>query len=311
MKRLPALIAVLMIVIAAAGWMTSCKSGSDEPISSGEMEDILYDFHLSIGMIATENITDAKDRAYKEKLYKLSVLKKYGVTEQQFDESMVYYMRHADEMQDIYKSLAKRIGNEASKIGASVADLSTENSLSLSGDTANIWPLERGVVLMQAMPYNVKSFSVKADSAFHKGDRFVFSFDTQFLYQEGFKDGIAMLALRLNNDSVATRSTHFSSNSHYSLEISDNDRIGIKEIRGFLFLGKETRPASTSTIKLMIADYVQLLRIHIREASEMNNAPQDAKLSVSDSVRNSRRDSSATRDEKVQLKSAADLEYSR
>ena len=69
MKRLPALIAVLMIVIAAAGWMTSCKSGSDEPISSGEMEDILYDFHLSIGMIATENITDAKDRAYKEKLY--------------------------------------------------------------------------------------------------------------------------------------------------------------------------------------------------------------------------------------------------
>ena len=220
-------------------------------------------------------------------------------------------MRHADEMQDIYKSLAKRIGNEASKIGASVADLSTENSLSLSGDTANIWPLERGLVLMQAMPYNVKSFSVKADSAFHKGDRFVFSFDTQFLYQEGFKDGIAMLALRLNNDSVATRSTHFSSNSHYSLEISDNDRIGIKEIRGFLFLGKETRPASTSTIKLMIADYVQLLRIHIREASEMNNAPQDAKPSVSDSVRNSRRDSSATRDEKVQLKSAADLEYSR
>jgi hypothetical protein len=61
----------------------------------------------------------------------------------------------------------------------------------------------------------------------------------------------------------------------------------------------------------MIADYVQLLRIHIREASEMNNAPQDSKPSVSDSVRNSRRDSSATRDEKVQLKSAADLEYSR
>lgn len=311
MKRLPALIAVVMIVIAAAGWMTSCQSDSNKPISAGDMEDILYDYHLSIGMIASENILDAKERAYKEKLYKLSVLKKYGVTEQQFDESMVYYMRHADEMQDIYKSLAKRIGNEASKIGASVADLSTDNSLSLSGDTANIWPLERGVVLMQAMPYNVKSFSVKADSAFHKGDRFLFSFDTQFLYQEGFKDGIAMLALRLNNDSVATRSIHFSSNSHYSLEISDNERVGIKEIRGFLFLGKETHPTSASTLKLLIADYVQLLRIHIREASELNNAPQDAKPSVSDSVRNSRRDSSAVRDEKVQLKSERDLEYSR
>ena len=311
MKRLPTLLTVLMIVVAAAGWLSSCQSDSNKPISAGEMEDILYDLHLSLGMLSTERDVAQKDLPYKEKLYKLSVLKKYNVTEEHFDESMVYYMRHADEMQDIYKSLVKRIGSEASKVGASVADLSSDNKLSLSGDTANIWPLERGIVLMQTMPYNVKSFSVKADSAFHKGDRFLFSFDTQFLYQEGFKDGIAMLALRLSNDSVATRSLHFSSNSHYSLDISDTERIGVKEIRGFLFLGKETNPTSTSTIKLLIADYVQLLRIHIREASELNNAPKDARPSVSDSVRNSRRDSSAVKAETVELKSPRDLEYSR
>lgn len=310
MKRLPAFIAVLMVIIASVACMSSCQSDSSKPISAGEMEDILFDLHISLGMIESDREIEFKDRAYHEKLYLLGVLKKYNVTEEQFDESMVYYMRHADEMQDIYKSLAKRIGNEASKVGASVAELSTDNKLSLSGDTANIWPLERGIVLMQSSPYNVKSFFIKADSAFRKGDRFLFSFDTKFLYQEGFKDGIAMLAMHLNNDSVVTRSTHFSSNSHYLLEMSDTERKGVKELRGFIFLGKESRPTATSTLKLLVADYIQLLRIHIREAGEIENMQKDFKPSVSDSVRQSRRDSSAVKAVKIEGNPPQDLELS-
>ena len=297
MNRKYSIILILLIVATIVLWTTSCQSkDSNKPIPSGQMEDILYDYHVSMGMLMSDYDIASKDRPYQEKLYKLSVLKKYNVTEAQFDESMVYYMRHADELQDIYKSLSKRISNEASKIGASVAELSVDNNFSLSGDTANIWPLDRGLVLMQSMPYNVKSFSVKADSAFHKGDRFLFSFDTQFLYQEGFKDGIAMLALKLSNDSVATRSIHFSSNSHYSLDLSDNSRIGVKEVRGFIYLEKESRPATSSTLKLLVADYVQLLRIHMREAKEIEDAQRNSgsKPSVSDSVRRSRGDSLAS-----------------
>ena len=308
MKRLPAFLAVVLVAIAALLSVAGCQSDSDKPIPAGEMEDILYDFHITMGMLESDRDINDKDRPYNEKLYKLSVLKKYGVTEEQFDESMVYYMRHADKLQDIYKTLSQRIGNEASKLGASVAELSVDNKLSLSGDTTNIWPLERGLVLMQAMPYNVKSFAIKADTAFHKGDRFLLSFDTQFLYQEGFKDGIAMLALRLSNDSVVTRSIHFSSNSHYSLDLSDSERIGIKEVRGFLFLGKEANPTTSSTLKVLVADYLQLLRIHIREASEISNAQPAAKPSVSDSVRKSRGDSTASK--ATRLESPRDLEYS-
>ena len=292
MKRLFTLLYLSLTVIFTVMWVSSChSSGSGEPLSHGQMEDILYDYHITMGMLLAEPDLNQDNRAYKEKLYKLSVLKKYGVTEAQFDESMVYYMRHADEMQDIYKALSKRISNEASSLGTSIAELTTDNRMSFSGDTANIWPMERGVVLMQTMPYNVKSFAVKADSAFHKGDRFIFSFDTQFLYQEGFKDGVAMLAVRLSNDSVMTRSTHFSSNSHYSLDLSDNDRIGVKEVRGFIYLGKESNPNTSSTIKLLVADYVQLLRIHIREANEMESTQPST--AVSDSVRKSRSDSTS------------------
>ena len=294
MNRKYSILSVLLIIVTIIVCTSSCQSrASNKPIPSGKMEDILYDYHVSIGMLMSDYDVASEDRPYKEKLYKLSVLKKYGVTEAQFDESMVYYMRHADELQDIYKSLSKRIGSEASKIGASVAELAVDNHFSLSGDTANIWPMDRGLVLMQSMPYNVKSFSIKADSAFHKGDRFILSFDTQFLYQEGFKDGIAMLALKLSNDSVATRSTHFSSNSHYSLDLSDNTRIGVKEVRGFIYLGKESRPATSSTLKLLVADYIQLLRIHIREAKEIEDAQSNtvSKPSVHDSVRKARGDS--------------------
>lgn len=266
---------LLAIAIIVASSFCSCgDSIPSEYLQPKELEEVLYDYHVALGMLYGDMLSD-ENRAYNERLYKLAVLKKHNVSEEKFEKSMVYYMRHAEDLQKVYKALSERVRAEAAQVGASISAMSVG---AVQGDTANVWPLEPGLVLMQRKPYNVMSFVIKTDTAFHKGDRFNLGFDTQFLYQEGFKDGIAMLAVQYKNDSVATRSTHFSSNSRYNLELNDNDNLGVKEIRGFFYLNKEQNAQTTTTLKLLFLNRIQLLRMRIHET-------KPAVKSVTDSLK--------------------------
>jgi len=258
----------LALFLTISVWLCSC--GNSVPrkyLQPDELEDVLYDYHVALGMVSS-NYEEMDKRAYNERLYKLAVLKKHGVSEEKFEKSMVYYMRHAEDLQKIYKSLSERVRVEATQMGASIGTM--DSGLTAVGDTANIWPIESGLVLMQRQPYHVVSFEIKADTTFHKGDRFNLGFDSQFLFQEGFKDGIAMLTLRFQNDSVATRSLHFSSNSRYNLDLNDNDRLGVKEIRGFFYLNKEQNVQTSTTLKLLFLSRIQLLRMRSQEPKPLS-----------------------------------------
>ena len=142
------------------------------------MEDILFDYHVADAMATLEYGENAD---YNARLYKLGVLKKHGVTEADFDSSMVYYTRHADRLRSIYENLATRMTNEAMALGADANDVNRYQIA--DGDTANIWSQPRNIVMMTEAPYNVVSFHTEADSSYHKGDRFVMAYDAKFLYQ--------------------------------------------------------------------------------------------------------------------------------
>lgn len=263
------------IACAAALLLVSCKPQvPGDYLQPDEMEDILYDYHLASGMIGD----DDGGSAFKKAMYEASVLRKHGVSKALFDSSLVYYSRHSDRFHDIYANLLKRLNDEALSLGASAGDLSNMGGSMAKGDTANIWNDAASAVLATCQPYNVKSFFVKADSAFHKGDRVILSFKTQFIFQDGYKDGLAMLAVRFQNDSVASRTVHLSESSAYSLAVADDARLGIKEIRGFLTL-QSSPDDSRTTLKLMFIDNIRLIRCHVAENAE--SAPEPAKAADS------------------------------
>lgn len=98
--------------------MFSCKPQvPDEYIQPDEFEDILYDFHLADGMANGNG--DRADVSYDVTLYRQAVLHKYGITQAEFDSSLVYYMRHADRLHKIYENLSQRFEDEAMALGAS------------------------------------------------------------------------------------------------------------------------------------------------------------------------------------------------
>lgn len=241
--------------------LLSCKPRvPSEYIQPEEMEDILYDYYIADGMANCEE-GEYQEQVYNTGLYKLAVLKKHGITQAEFDSSLIYYSRHADRLHAIYENIEKRLGNAAISMGASSGGLHQFGTSVANSDTTDIWNNERACVLLPQSPFNVLSYSLKADTAYHKGDRFILSFDTHFIYQDGTKDGVAMLALRLSNDSIVSHTIHLSSDYHYTLSIVDDMHLGIKDVYGFIFLAKTTDTPS-STMKLMFVDNIRLVRLH-------------------------------------------------
>lgn len=265
--------ALLLVVIAIM--VGGCKPGiPGKYLSKSKMENILYDYHLAEAM---SSMDDDYNDTLRIRVYKLSVLKKYGVSEADFDSSMVYYVRHAEHLRDIYDHLSKRLSDEALALGSSTSEVNQYLTVSESGDTANIWKGDRSFILTQQPGFNVYPFTLKADSTFQAGDRFMLTFDTKFIFQDGMRDGVALLNITFDNDSVASHMTRISVDNLYRISISDEKRLGIKQLSGYFILNRNQNNDSQSTLKLLNVSNITLVRMHVpkdpeQEADDSENA---------------------------------------
>lgn len=253
---------LFMMAFAIAPLFQSCKpSLPSDVLSEGKMEEILYDYHLTQAAAETERLSSSDMYAYR-----LAVLRKHEVTQAQFDSSMVYYTRHTELLQKVYENLYDRLNKEAVSLGATVTELEKFGEQSAKGDTANIWNGARAMVLPAIDPFNYYSFSMAADTSFHKGDRFLLEFDTKFLIQDGMRNGIALLAIQFANDSVTSQMVRPQNSQHYSLMVEDRDSLGIKKVSGYMMFNNPGDPAgSKTTFKLMIIQNIRLIKMHVRD----------------------------------------------
>lgn len=257
-KLMICLVAVMALLFCVSSCKPSLPSGV---LSKGKMTDILYDYHLALAMAHMDDNGDkGQSLAYRE-----AVLRKHDVTSAEFDSSMVYYMRHTELLEDVYKDLTDRYNNEITAMGGSAKEGGEFANLSATGDTANVWNLATSMVFMPVKPFNSTSFDIKVDSTFHKGDRLMLDFDAQFIYQDGMRNGVAMLAVQFGNDSIAQRTIMIQSTQHYSVELSDADLLGIKSVKGYFMLMNDdngTGVSSQTTLKLMFLEHIKLIRMH-------------------------------------------------
>lgn len=247
--------------------MFSCKpSVPSDYIQPGDMEAILYDYHIAMSMaeLNANAGQTTESMAVRQQAYKLAVLKEHGVTEAQFESSLKYYMRHTERMHDMYEALSERLQSESSAMGTG-GDAGYRRILTANGDSADVWTGDRALLLMADEPYNKSSFAFKADTAFHKGDRLQLSFQTQYIVQEGSRDAVVLLTVKFANDSIASQYQRVSSNMRQSITIADTKRVGIKEVKGYMLFSRGINNPS-STLKLLFVSDIQLLRIHTKES---------------------------------------------
>ena len=239
--------------------VSACRSREKKHLSQGKMEEILYDYHVADAISGMDY--DYKD-TLRMRVYKQAVLKKHGVSEADFDSSMVYYTRHADQLYKIYERLSKRFADEAIALGTSASEANQYMTITNTGDTANIWTGDPSCVLTQHPGFNVYSFTLTADSTYKPGDRFVLSYDTKFIFQDGMRDAMALLSVTFENDSTASAMTRMYADNLYKVDISDTEKLGIKQVSGYFALHHNPNSDSQSTLKLMHVGNIALVRLH-------------------------------------------------
>lgn len=250
------------LIVAASlgiGLLSACKpSVPSQYIQPDEMEDILYDYYVGQGM---SNVQVDRNVDYQRRLNYEAVLKKYHLTEAEFDSSLVYYYTRADRFAKIYENVQKRLSDEALALGASSSEVERFTNKSLSGDTTEIWEGRRHTMLLPKPPYHIYQFSQKADSAFRQGDSFLMSVNSSFLVQSGSRNATAYLAVIYENDSVVSQFANLSSSSNTTLRIPKCN-LKAKEIRGFFYMAQRLASDNQNDISMLFLDQIQLVRFH-------------------------------------------------
>lgn len=239
----------IFFVIALA----ACKAGKPNDIlSESKMEKILYQYHLALAAGQDGDSAHIKSRAYI-----LACLRDNGVSEAEFDSSLVWYYQHMEELQKVYKNISDRLHAELGSMGAEPNEVDRYSTLSAIGDTANVWN-GRNFYLLSGNGYDNRiTFELKGDTVFKPSDQLLLNFRAQFVQREGTRHAVAALAVQYENDSVSHFERHVYGSGDISITLTAVDQP-IKRVYGYIYLISEWN----ANPRLLFIFAPSLVRIH-------------------------------------------------
>lgn len=226
----------------------------EDIIQPDRMENILYDYHLSISMGNNLSYSDN----YQKEAYKNYVFEKYHITEADFDSSMVWYTRHTEELAGLYKKVGERFRSEKKRMQELLALREDKPAASLPGDTVDVW-YDRKLYWLTDVPLaNKVTFEIPADSNFKAKDAFLWSADYIFL-SEGERRATMGFNILFDNDSVVGRVKDITCSGVQTLYIKPDSAFAIKSVSGFIYY----MDSDSSTNKPgLIINNIALTRYH-------------------------------------------------
>lgn len=259
--------------------LTACKVKRPETVlQDAKMENVLYDYHIAKAM--AEEVP--YNESYKRVLYIESVFKKHGVTQAEFDSSMVWFARNPEVLAKIYEKVNVRLKAERDGINHLIALRDNKPKESLPGDSIDVWT-GRHIYRLTGMPLNNKLlFTLPSDANFQNRDTLRWS--VRFRFYQGEPDSIhaplmAMQVLYEKNDSVISTLRKVRKTGTETITLFADTLGKIKEVRGFVYYPQQepSRP--------LLADRISLMRYHAKDSLDMT--PKDSLQQAKDSLKTS------------------------
>ena len=265
----------LGLLILALFLATSCHRKQPKDIlSENDMQSLLYDYHISKAMASQ---TDSAE--YYKRYYFLQVLKQHHLTEDQFNKSLLWYNQHTATLYKIYEQINKRILRESMTLGAVASESHYYNSLTASGDTANIWNGSSYYILSQIGVNNRFSFRIEPDSTVQPHDTYLFHFISKFVFSDGQRDAVAELYVTYDDGSVQNASIRIYGDGPYQCELRTSEKK-LTAVSGFVYLKSEY----SEKPRLLFITRPALIRFH-EKVQEVKESP-DTKMHVDTLRRN-------------------------
>ena len=236
-----------LYMVIALGVLSACgKKIPDDIIQPDAMQDLLYDYHLASTMSSSLPYTES----YQKDAYFDYVFQKHHVTEAEFDSSMVWYTRHAEELATIYRSLQERLEREEKQMKEQVAKRDNQIDVSMSGDTVDVWQDRTLYWLSTSSLTNKVVFDLKTDTTFKPQDAMELQADFHFIPSKA-TSGKAVMALLTR---IVTRP------GKQRLYLRPDSAFTIQSVSGFIYYSNNEHPDAS-----LLVDDIRLTRYHNHE----------------------------------------------
>lgn len=242
-------------IFLLASCLTACQVKRPKTvIPDAKMENILYDYHIAKAMGEDVPYNDS----YKRVLYIESVFKKHGITQADFDSSMVWFARNPEVLTKIYEKVNVRLKAERDGISHLISIRDNKPKESLPGDSIDVWAWQR-IYQLTGMPMDNKmTFTLPSDTNFKSRD--TLRWNVRFRFHNGVPDSMhaPVMAMQMvyKNDSIISNLLKVYQSGTKTLALHADTLGDIKEIRGYIYY-----PA-LQTNHALLADRISLMRYH-------------------------------------------------
>ena len=251
MKKIIPYILLLFFVLI------SCDNRQKGILSKSKLEAVLYDYHLAQGIIDQLPYNERTDKAQD---YIDAVLQKHGITQAQLDTTIIYYNRHPKDLHKIYANLKERYTAAHQELQLINGNNSFTAIYAEGGDTTDLWQGSKLIVLRSTPALNIESFSIPADTNFHRFDQFILSF-SPIMFRATTDDRNtslhAALSIMYANGKHIGRTMQITSNTQQQFSIKAEDDQDIKQVTGFFYY-----QGNADARNICLLNNIQLVRMH-------------------------------------------------
>lgn len=212
--------------------LSACKvNRPDDVLPPKTMEAVLYDYHLAQAILMDAESAEK----YKRDFYLEWVYQKNGVTKEEFDNSLVWYTRYPEEFAEIYEKLSERVTKDRNQ-AAMLLERIEKSSFSVeSGDSVDLWYLNNTAIMSNSIFLDKLTYSIKADTTFHKGDTITWNVNSTFVAPDSLPLKVYLaMSLRYGADRVVTVDTLLDHTSEVTLMSVTDTVADLNSLTGFV-----------------------------------------------------------------------------
>jgi hypothetical protein len=159
-RSLPALLVAALLCLVAA-----CSSTPGGVLSKEKMAAVLADLYYADAVV-----NGSPDRAFENEnarlLLKQRILQRHGITQADLDSSFHWYAGNSMKLLEVYDLTDSILNDSLYALGART----DAGRKLLAGDTTNVWTLPATRLFNSRMASDFLTFSIAADSTWHRGD---------------------------------------------------------------------------------------------------------------------------------------------
>ena len=227
----------------------ACSKVPRDILSEKKMQAVQVDMQLAESMISMKS-REYKEPEQKAALYQ-AVFRKHGITEAQYDSSLVWYGKNLDIYMKVYDRMIADLNKKQKELG----DIQASAAPVTKQDSVDIWPRRDYLTLMPDALFNGVLFDVSPESSYPSGSTFVFGMDVWGINKQmRYYPEVRLFADQ--GDTIVSVSEKVLRDGHFQTVLQTLPTKQVKRVFGQIFMNN----ADSASYYKIYLDEIELMR---------------------------------------------------